>query len=126
MKLTIYLLATIAALTVSSLANAAQTVYGPLHIVGVFARDEPPNLAGGRGFYIQVDVQIPMTSCSTSGNTIYLIVPKKLSGGSTDNLVYRDLYNTAALAFALQKGIYIWVDSCAAGSPEVWGIDMLV
>jgi hypothetical protein len=117
-------------LTVS--AHAAMTIYpssGTMHIVGIFVRDEPPDGAGGRGFYIQVDMQIPINSfCSgypANTNTIHLKIPKKLNGGMTDNEIYRDLYNNAALAFALQKPVYVWVDGCAAGAPEVWAIDMV-
>ena len=112
--------------------NAAMQIFpttGTLHVVGIFVRDEPPELTGARGFYIQVDQQIPVnpfcTGAPPNTNTIYLKIPKKLLGGSTDNLMYRDLYNNASIAFVLQKSIWIYVDGCVGNFPEVYGIDFV-
>jgi len=108
-------------------AIAAPVAYpssGTMHIVGIFVRDEPPQAAGGRGFFIAVDMQIPMTSCGGGGTTPYLLVPKKISGGTVDNPLYRDLYNNAALGFALQKPVVVYVDNCVTGWPQAVAIDV--
>jgi len=83
-------------------------------------------------FVFATDTAITFTgansACLTPGTNPaqWFAIPKvnPIVGGAGDNPSYRDHVNTVMLAYSLNKGIQVWIDTCVGGYPRVVGILM--
>ena len=103
-----------ATMTVSNLFPAVDTFSGNATMFVFASSNTAVTLTGANA-----------TCATSSGNpAAWFAIPKAnpISGGSGDNPQYTQLVNAVTLAYTLNKGIQIWIDSCVGGYPRVVGV----